>query len=329
MKDSEVTDIESMIEQLWAALEDAQEILGELSAFYVEVGEDTGKNEAFKESETIEKDVQRAIEAGQNAIKVRACKVVNMNTPLSENTTDRYEQSAREDQLKESHHSHNDRNWYLKPLKAPTFNGDKRKFEDFWALFTSLVDESTEPVNLKMARLRQCLTGNALEAIRGLGVPVHEYEEAKEILKTKYGGTRRLLRAYLDQLEQAPPIRSNDIHALEKFVDLVRITVVKLQAERRDGELEDGTLHSMLVKKVAWSPAGEQSLVERTRHTKISHSFQRLVERRSPIPNRSSGNGERNWAETCPARWTTESTELPGTEQDAKFSYCCNRERAK
>ena len=101
-----------------------------------------------------------------------------------------------------------------------------------------------------MARLRQCLTGSALEVIRGLGVTVHEYEEAKEIFKTKYGGTRRLLRAYLDQLEQAPLIRSNDIHAVEKFVDLVRITVVKLQAERRDGELEDGTLHSLLVKKL-------------------------------------------------------------------------------
>ena len=89
-----------------------------------------------------------------------------------------------------------------------------------------------------------------MEAIRGLGVTVHECEEAKEIVKTKYRGTRRLLRANLDQLEQAPLIRSNDIHALEKFVDLVRITVVKLQAERRDGELEDGTLHSLLVKKL-------------------------------------------------------------------------------
>ena len=106
------------------------------------------------------------------------------------------------------------------------------------------MDESTEPVNLKMARLHQCLTGNAREAIRGLGVTVQECEEAKEILKTKYGGTRRLPRAYLE-LEQAPLIRSNDIHALEKFV-----TVVKLQAERRDGELEDGTLHSLLVKKL-------------------------------------------------------------------------------
>ena len=91
-----------MIEQLWAALEDAKEILEELFSFYVEVGDDTGKNEAFKGSETIEKDVQRAIEAGQGAIKVRVCKVMNMNTPLSENTTDCYEQSAREDQLNES-----------------------------------------------------------------------------------------------------------------------------------------------------------------------------------------------------------------------------------
>ena len=44
-----------MIEQLWAALEDAQEILEELSAFYVEVGEDIGKNEAFKEQKTLKK----------------------------------------------------------------------------------------------------------------------------------------------------------------------------------------------------------------------------------------------------------------------------------
>ena len=54
----------------------------------------------------------------------------------------------------------------------------------------------------------------------------------------------------MDQLEQMPLIRSNDIHALEKFADLVRITVVKLQAEGKDGGLSDGTLHSSLVKKL-------------------------------------------------------------------------------
>ena len=89
-----------------------------------------------------------------------------------------------------------------------------------------------------------------MEAIRGLRVTTPEYEEAKEILKSKYDGARRLLQAYMDQLEQMPSIRSNDVHALEKLADLVRITVVKRQAEGKEGELGDGTLHSLMAKKL-------------------------------------------------------------------------------
>ena len=86
-------------------------------------------------------------------------------------------------QLYQTHENHDDVNQFLKLLKVPTFSGDKLEFEDLWALFRSLVDESLEPVSLKMARLRQCLTGRALEAIRGLAVTTPEYEEAKEISK--------------------------------------------------------------------------------------------------------------------------------------------------
>ena len=73
--------IESVTEQLRTALENAQEILEDLSAFYVEIG-----NESFDETETIEKEVQKAIETRQNAIKVRASKTVNINKSLWENT---------------------------------------------------------------------------------------------------------------------------------------------------------------------------------------------------------------------------------------------------
>ena len=207
----------------------------------------------------------------ENAIKVRASKTVNVNKSLWENTTDSDEQPTRRYQENENHGNHDDRNRFLEPLRIPRFDGDKRKFEDFWVLFRSLVDESTEPSNLEMARLRQCLTGNALEAIRGLGVTAPEYEEAKEILKSKYAGACRLLRAYMDQLEQMPLIRSNDIHALERFADLVRITVVKLQAEGRDGELTGGTLHSLLVKKLPDRQFENYSqwLNERARETSI------------------------------------------------------------
>ena len=64
------------------------------------------------------------------------------------------------------------------------FSGEKSKFEDFWEMFMSLVDQGVEPTNIKMATLRQSLTGTALEAIRGLGVSDPDYKEAKEILQS-------------------------------------------------------------------------------------------------------------------------------------------------
>ena len=75
-------------------------------------------------------------------------------------------------------------NYRLKPLKVPAYGGDKTKFEECWGLFECLVDPSKKPVNLKMARLRQCLFGSTLETIRVLGFSGPEYEEAKEILTT-------------------------------------------------------------------------------------------------------------------------------------------------
>ena len=84
----------------------------------------------------------------------------------------------------------------LKALRVPKFDGNKATFEEFWCLFDSLVDKSSEPVNTKMARFRECLSGRALVAIRGLGVSEAEYKEAKEIIQSKFGGERRQLRAY-------------------------------------------------------------------------------------------------------------------------------------
>ena len=56
-------------------------------------------------------------------------------------------------------------NRHLKALRVPVFDGTKAKFEEFWSLFLSLVDASNEPINLKMAKLQQSLTGRAHDAI--------------------------------------------------------------------------------------------------------------------------------------------------------------------
>ena len=131
----------------------------------------------------------------------------------------------------------------LKALRVPKFDGTKASFEEFWCLFESLVDKSAEPVNINMARFRECLSGGALEAIRGLGVSEAEYTEAKEIIQSKFGGERRQLRAYMEELEKTPSLRNNDGSSFDRFTDLVRVTVAKLKAEGLEAELGEGTLH--------------------------------------------------------------------------------------
>ena len=105
-------------------------------------------------------------------------------------------------------------NHRLKKLKVPTFRADKIKLEDFWMLFwiLNLVDQSNEPVNLKIARLRQYLFNSAWESIKGPGLRNRSTRKQKSQLK-----------AYMDQLRKISQLRSTDVQGFEKFADLVRI----------------------------------------------------------------------------------------------------------
>jgi hypothetical protein len=277
----EVTEVESKVEQLWQNLEETHEVIDEITRYYITAGQLEKQLESSKESHDIEAEISKAIENAQSYLKDKykansslsntnyESSLPNVNNSPDNNMPPQVnispEVNTSSNNIENNQVNNNtaesteeipspsfERNYSrLKPLKVPSFDGDKTKFEDFWLLFESLVDCSKEPVNIKMARLRQSLSGEALVAIRGLGVSSLEYEEAKSIFKTKFGGQRRQLRAYLDQLESLPQIKPKDTKDFERFADLVRVTVVKLKAENRQGELGNGSLHSLLVKKLS------------------------------------------------------------------------------
>ena len=91
----------------------------------------------------------------------------------------------------------------LERIKLPTFNGDKTKFEYFWTAFESIaVDDSDEPAKYKMIQLKACLQGKAEESISKLGFSEEAYEEAKNTLKRRFGGKRRQLQNYLEELKK-------------------------------------------------------------------------------------------------------------------------------
>ncbi|CAB3989002.1 Hypothetical predicted protein, partial [Paramuricea clavata] len=252
-------EIESCIEEIWEILEEAQAVMDEMSVLALKMENTELQSEIMKESDSLQEETQEVIERAEERLTdmmLEAEKVTESVTVtpsvsvLSPPTTlQQAPQPSAPEQSPGIIGGTINRN--LKALRVPKFDGTKATFEEFWCLFESLVDKSSEPVNIKMARLRECLSGRALEAIRGLGVSEAEYNEAKDIIQSKFGGERRQLRAYMEELEKTPPLRNNDVSSFDRFTDLVRVTVTKLKAEGRKAELGEGSLHGQLVKKLS------------------------------------------------------------------------------
>ena len=130
----------------------------------------------------------------------------------------------------------------LNGLNCRHLIGDKTKFDYFWTAFESIVDDSDEPVKYKMIRLKACLQGKAEESISKLGFSEEAYEEAKNTLKRRFGGERRQLQNYLEELKKIKSIQEGNVQELEKFADTLVSTVVTLREHKRLSELQPGSL---------------------------------------------------------------------------------------
>jgi len=138
----------------------------------------------------------------------------------------------------------------LKRVTLPVFSGDKRTYQNWKAAFTACVDKAPATAEYKLLQLRECLAGVALKTIEGLGHSATAYETAKERLERKFGGQRRQVALYLEEVDNFRPISPDNFRDLEKFADLLDITIVNLKEADRSGELNDGLLYMKLQKKI-------------------------------------------------------------------------------
>ncbi|CAB4021266.1 Hypothetical predicted protein, partial [Paramuricea clavata] len=102
----------------------------------------------------------------------------------------------------------------------------------------------------KLLQLRQCLSGEALRTIQNLGKSAASYEAAKTRLERKFGGQRRKIALYLEQLERLKPMQDENPKELEKIADILDIVIVNLKEADRDEELGNGVLYVTLQKKL-------------------------------------------------------------------------------
>ena len=138
----------------------------------------------------------------------------------------------------------------LKKVSIPVFSGEKSTYESWKAAFVACIDKAPATPEYKLLQLRQYLSGEALKVIENLGHSASAYEAAKSRLERKYGGERRQITLYLEELENFKPIRPGYPKDVEKFADLLDIAYINLKEAKRYEELGNGSLYTKLQKKM-------------------------------------------------------------------------------
>ena len=135
-------------------------------------------------------------------------------------------------------------------------------------MFLACIDSAPATGEYKLLQLRQYLSGEALKSkkisndqeliqsdpisyktIENLEHSAFAYEAAKDRLERKYGGKRRQIALYLEELEQFRQVRLGNARDLEQFPDLLDIAVINLKEAGQQYELGDGSLYTKLQRK--------------------------------------------------------------------------------
>ena len=126
------------------------------------------KKSVAVEAEDLEREINNAIEKAEHVVRdilenkhVYATKEILSHTPPPNLPSQPIHSPAKSQSSSSQHSSYY--NQRLKYLKVPVFSGEESKFNDFWEMFLSLLDQGKEPIIIKMAKLRQSLTGTVLQ----------------------------------------------------------------------------------------------------------------------------------------------------------------------
>ena len=89
----------------------------------------------------------------------------------------------------------------------------------------------------KLLQLQQHLSGETLKIMEPLGHSATAYEAAIARLERKFGGERRKLALHLDELENIKSLCPGNVENIERFADLLDVSVVNLEEANRHDEL--------------------------------------------------------------------------------------------
>ncbi|VDK24712.1 unnamed protein product, partial [Anisakis simplex] len=111
----------------------------------------------------------------------------------------------------------------LPKLQIAKFDGDYRRWPQFWATFEHAID--TQPITdvEKVAYLLSYLEGRALEAVAGYTVAPEHYESIKQTLREKFGRPQTLLKELYAELQEMPSSKKDNRDLAEYVTNIERV----------------------------------------------------------------------------------------------------------
>ena len=139
----------------------------------------------------------------------------------------------------------------LERVSIPIFSGDKAEYPGWRAAFDQCIDQAPATPQYKLLQLKKYLGGDPLKLVNRFGHSATAYQIAKEKLDSRYGGKRRQIAIFLDELDRFKPLENNDPKRLEAYADLLDTTVANLIEAGHYSELGDGTFYTSLLRKMS------------------------------------------------------------------------------
>ena len=172
----------------------------------------------------------------------------------------------------------------VRALKAPpaeidVFSGDPLEYEYFRSNFREAVEKLIDDQRGRLTRLIKYTDGDAKDLIKHCvhGDPTHCYDQAILLLDAEYGSSHRISYAYLQRLQEWPPLKVTDTASFKKLYRfLLQCRTYKTQGRLQ--ELDSATTLKTVIQKLHVSYQDEWSMsAEKCRRNGKEASFDDLV----------------------------------------------------
>uniref|UniRef100_A0A1I8PSD1 DUF1758 domain-containing protein n=1 Tax=Stomoxys calcitrans TaxID=35570 RepID=A0A1I8PSD1_STOCA len=152
----------------------------------------------------------------------------------------------------------------LPEIQLPKFSGGYADWPNFFSLFTTVVDSSTDlSVLEKFHHLRSSLTGIALDTVSSLELTEKNYAEAVKLLKNRFDNKLLHFQSHIKELFSLKPVENGSAVGLRHLSDKMNSHLRAMMTITSKGQIADGLLIYLATSKMdrATQIKWEESLV--------------------------------------------------------------------